>query len=316
MKRIVVSQKINPKGLEVFGADYDIVYPEGFTQEAFDTEVLTADAIVLRTNLKVKGEIIRAAKNLKVISRTGAGVDNVDLQAAKESGVIVCNLPALNNIAVAEHTVAMLMTMAKSMPLLDSAVRNGTWAKTRNLNKPLELRGKTLGVVGLGAIGAEVARICSMGLGMKILAYDPYAAPDKFKGYIETSDLMRVARESDFVTLHVPGMPATKGMINADFFAAMKPEAILVNCARGMLIDEPALIKTLKAGKIAGAAMDAFIDEPLPEGHPLLTMDNVLLTPHAGALTKETVIRAAVEACSQVKDVLEGRTPPYALKIK
>ena len=316
MKKIVASQKINPKGLEVFGSEYEIVYPEGFTQEAFDKEVLTADAVVLRTNVRLKGEIIKEAKNLKVISRTGAGVDNVDLQAAKACGVTVCNLPALNNIAVAEHTVAMLMTMAKSMPLLDNAVRSGTWAKTRNLNKPLELRGKTLGVVGLGAIGAEVARICAMGLGMKILAYDPYAAPDKFKGYTETDDLMRVARESDFITLHVPGMPSTKGMINAEFLAAMKPEAILVNCARGMLIDEPALIEALKAGKIAGAAMDAFIDEPLPEGHPLLSMDNVLLTPHAGALTKETVIRAAVEACQQAKDVLEGRKPPYALNIK
>lgn len=316
MKRIVVSQKINPKGLAVFGEGYEIVCPEGFTQEAFDREVLTADAVILRTNLKVKGDVIRAAENLKVVSRTGAGVDNVDLAAAKERGVVVCNLPALNNIAVAEHTVALLMAAAKSLPLLDGAVRAGAWAKTRNLNKPLELRGKTLGVVGLGAIGAEVARICSMGLGMKILAFDPYAAPERFAGYTETRDLMRVAGESDFVTLHVPGMPATEGMIGADFLAAMKPEAILVNCARGMLVDESALVEALKTGKIAGAAMDAFIDEPLPEGHPFLSMENVLLTPHAGALTKETVVRAAVEACQQAKDVLEGREPPYALKIR
>jgi D-3-phosphoglycerate dehydrogenase len=309
MKKILISQKIDPAGLALFGDGYEVVAPEGFTQEGFDALALDADAIVLRTNVRVSSQVMAGARNLKIISRTGAGVDNIDLEAAKKKGVTVCNLPALNTVSVAEHT--LLLAAAKRLPLLDGGVRNGNWAATRNLNAPVELRDKTLGVVGLGAIGSEVATICHRGLGMRILAYDPYAAPQSFEGYEQTHDLLQIAEEGDFVTLHVPGMPSTKGMIDRRFTSAMKPGAILINCARGSVVDEAALIDALQADTIAGAALDAFQTEPLPADHPFMTMGNVILTPHAAALTQETAIRAAVEACSQVKDFLEGRTPPH-----
>jgi D-3-phosphoglycerate dehydrogenase / 2-oxoglutarate reductase len=311
MKKILISQKIDPAGLALFGEEYEVVAPEGFTQESFDALALDADAIVLRTNVRVSSQVIAGARNLKIISRTGAGVDNIDLEAARKKGITVCNLPALNTVSVAEHTVSLLLTAAKRLPLLDRGVRNGTWAATRNLNAPVELRDKTLGVVGLGAIGSAVARICQFGLGMRILAYDPYAAPHSFAGYEATEDLMQVAQEGDAVTLHVPGMSSTNGMIDRGFISAMKPGAILVNCARGSVVDEAALIEALQAGRIGGAALDAFQTEPLPADHPFMSMENVVLTPHAAALTQETAVRAAVEACGQVRDFLEGRTPPY-----
>jgi D-3-phosphoglycerate dehydrogenase / 2-oxoglutarate reductase len=310
-KKILISQKIDPAGLALFGDGYEVIAPEGFTQESFDALVMDADAIVLRTNVRVSSQVIAGARNLKIISRTGAGVDNVDLEAAKKKGVAVCNLPALNTVSVAEHTVSLLFAAAKRLPLLDRGVRNGEWTATRNLNAPVELRDKTLGVVGLGAIGSEVAKICHLGLGMRILAYDPYAAPHRFDGYEATDNLMQIAEECDAVTLHVPGMPSTNGMIGRRFISAMKPGAILINCARGSVVDEAALIEALQAGTIAGAALDAFQAEPLPAGHPFMSMGNVILTPHAAALTQETATRAAVEACSQVKDFLEGRTPPH-----
>ena len=150
---------------------------------------------------------------------------------------------------------------------------------------------------------------------MQILAYDPYAAPDRFEGYQIADNLMQVADQSDFITLHVPGIPSTEGMINRGFIAAMKPEAVLVNCARGSVIDEDALVEALQTKKIAGAAMDAFQNEPLPADHPFVSMENVILSPHAAALTSETAARAAMEACSQAKDLLEGRMPPYVYNI-
>ena len=315
MKKILISQKIDPAGLALFGDGYEVVAPEGFTQESFDALAQDADAIVLRTNVRVSSQVIAGARNLKIISRTGAGVDNIDLDAAKKKGVTVCNLPALNTVSVAEHTVSLLLAAAKRLPLLDRGVRNGEWAATRNLNAPVELRGKTLGVVGLGAIGSEVAKICLLGFGMRILAYDPYAAPHAFAGYEATDELMRIAEESDAVTLHVPGMPSTNGMISREFISAMKPGAFLINCARGSVVDEAALIEALQAGTIAGAALDAFQTEPLPAGHPFMSMENAILTPHAAALTRETAIRAAMEACSQVKDLLEGRTPPHVYSL-
>ena len=311
MKKILISQKIDPAGLALFGDGYEVVAPERFTQHSFDALALDADAIVLRTNVRVSSQVIAGARNLKIISRTGAGVDNIDLEAAKEKGVTVCNLPALNTVSVAEHAVSLLLAAAKRLPLLDHGLRNGTWTATRNLNAPIELRGRTLGVVGLGAIGCEVAKICHLGLGMRILAYDPYAASARFDGYEATDDLMQVAEEGDAVTLHVPGMPSTNGMIDRRFISVMKPGAILINCARGSVVDEAALVEALRADRIAGAALDAFQTEPLPADHPFMSMENVILTPHAAALTQETATRAAVEACSQVKDFLEGRTPPH-----
>lgn len=305
MKNILISQKIRQEGLDVFGEGYRILTPEGFTQEAFDALVPEADAIILRTNLRVTGAVIRSAPRLKVISRTGAGTDNIDLEAAAECGVAVRNLPALNNVAVAEHAVALMMAAAKSLPELEQGIRAGNWSAVRNQNRPVELRGKTLGVVGLGAIGSEMARISHLGLGMHILAYDMYAPAARFEGYARAESLLEVARRSDFITLHVPGSPATKGMIDEAFFSAVKPGAILINCARGSVVDETALLHALQSKRLAGAGLDVFDREPLPADHPLLSMPNVICTPHAGALTRETVVRAAVEACRQAKAVLE-----------
>ncbi|MDR2587834.1 MAG: hydroxyacid dehydrogenase [Spirochaetales bacterium] len=316
MTRLVLSQNIHPEGRKLIDGKFDIVIPENSSQEELTAAAQDAEAIILRTTSSVTREVIAAAPRLKIISRTGAGVDNVDIEAANERGILVCNLPAVNNLSVAEHTIALILSLAKDLPAMDRAVRGGAW-KERNAGRAVELEGKTLGIVGMGNIGSLVARKCAMGLGMKILAYDPYVA-GKFQGegYEFASGLERLFAEADFVTLHCPNIPETKGMVTRALLSSMKTSAWLINCARGGVVDEEALHDALSRKKIAGAALDVFSCEPPPPDSPLLKLDNVIVSPHSAALTREATMRMSSEAAQAVVDYFAGSRPRYIYNAK
>ncbi|MDR1932809.1 MAG: hydroxyacid dehydrogenase [Spirochaetales bacterium] len=316
MTKLLLSQDIHPEGRKMLEGSFDIIIPADTSQEALLRAAAGAEGIILRTTSGVTREVIAAAPKLKIISRTGAGVDNVDVAAATERGILVCNLPAVNNLSVAEHTIAMILSLAKDLPAMDRAVRSGAW-KQRNAGRAVELEGKSLGVVGMGNIGSLVARKCALGLGMKILAYDPYAA-DKFKGedYVFVPALEKLFAEADFVTLHCPNIPETKGMVTGKLLSSMKAGAWIVNCARGGVVDEGALYDVLKEKRIAGAALDVFSAEPPPPDSPLLSLENLIVSPHAAALTKEATIRMSTQAAAAVLDFFSGRRPRYVYNAK
>ncbi len=316
MTKILLSQEIHPEGRKILEGKFDILLPPDTSQAALEAAVRDAEGIILRTTSAVTREVIAAAPKLKIISRTGAGVDNVDVAAATERGILVCNLPAVNNLSVAEHAVAMMMSLAKDLPAMDRAVRGGAW-KQRNAGRAVELEGKTLGVVGMGNIGSLVAKKCRHGLGMRILAYDPYAA-DKFPGedYEFTPSLERLFAEADVVTLHCPNIPETRGMVNRELLFSMKKDAYFVNCARGEVVDEAALVDLLKEKRIAGAGIDVFAAEPPGTDNGLPGLDNVILSPHSAALTREATVRMSTEAARAVLDFFAGRRPRYIYNAK
>jgi D-3-phosphoglycerate dehydrogenase len=316
MTRVLLSQEIHPEGRKLLDGRFDVFLPADTSQEALISAAAGAEAIILRTTSSVTAEVIAAAPELKIISRTGAGVDNVDLAAATKRGIPVCNLPRANNLSVAEHTIAMIFSLAKDLPAMDRAVRAREW-KARNAGRAVELEGKTLGIVGMGNIGSLVARKCRLGLGMKILAYDPYAAA-KFtaEDYEFVPGLNELFRRADFVSLHCPNIPETKGMVTRELLLSMKSDAWIINCARGGIVDEEALAYVAANKKIAGAALDVFSVEPPPAESPLLGLANVIVSPHSAALTREATIRMSTEAAAAVVDFFCGRRPRYIYNAK
>jgi D-3-phosphoglycerate dehydrogenase len=255
------------------------------------------DGVVLGLDSCDESALVNADR-LKVISRYGAGYDQVDLEAAARRGIAVTNTPGANQIAVAELTIGLMFALARQLPLIASAARQNTWKRLIGL----ELTGKTLGLIGFGAIGREVARR-ALGLGMQVIAHDPFFKGD-FPG-VELSPLEEVIRRAHIISLHAALTPENHHLINADRLAQMQPGALLLNTARGGLVDEAALYAALASGKLRGAAMDAFEQEP-PENSPLLTLDNFIATPHIGATTHESVERMALMAARNLLAVLRG----------
>jgi len=304
-------EKIIDEGLQLLKGKAEVVILNDITEQAIINEVHDAFAIILRSRAKITRKIIEAAPRLKVISRTGAGYDNIDVEAATQHGVMVCNLPGINSLPVAEHTIALMLALMKQLPKMDSYVRNKQWYKRNELIAE-EVAGKTVGIVGFGKIGREVLVRCKA-LGMNILAYDPYIDKQQFNGdSIRFCDsLDEIFSKADVVTLHVPNIPETRGMVTKQLIYLMKPTAYIINTSRGEVIDQDALVEALKERRIAGAALDVFHKEPLESDDPLLELDNVILTPHVAALTKESGVKMAVEAVKQVIDCLEGRIPKY-----
>jgi D-3-phosphoglycerate dehydrogenase / 2-oxoglutarate reductase len=270
------------------------------------------DAIVIRSATKLTSDLIERASNLKVIGRAGVGVDNVDVEAATRRGIVVANAPESTVISAAEHTIGLLVALARNIPQAHAALKDGRWE--RKTYGGVELADKTLGVLGFGRIGQQVARRAA-GLGMRIVAYDPFVAPDRFRELgadrVETTD--DVFRAADFLTLHLPLTNETRGSINADAFAQMRDGVRLVNAARGELIDEGALLDALRAGKVGGAALDVFSAEPY--SGPLLELDQVIVTPHLAASTDEAQDRAGVIVAEQVAAALEGGLVTNAVNI-
>ena len=272
-----------------------------------------AKGIILRTGIKITNELISKAEDLWTISRTGAGVDNVDVTACSKEGVIVTSSIGANSTSVAEHTISLILALFKQLFLMDKEVRRGNFG-IRYKNLPKDLRGKILGVVGFGKIGSLVAKSCYDIFDMKIIAFDPILPEEIKKRYIEWVkflSLEELLKEADVVSIHIPLNKDTKGFIDLEKISLMKPDAFIVNTSRGGVIKEKDLIKALQDRIIAGAGLDVFEKEPIDKNNPLLAMDNVILTPHSAALTKECVVRMATEAAKRVIDLFNGYIPEH-----
>jgi D-3-phosphoglycerate dehydrogenase len=261
------------------------------------------DALIVRGRTKVNAAVFEAATRLKVVGRAGVGVDNIDLEAAKAHNVSVVNAPKSTTLAVAELTVALMLALARSVPMADSAMKGGQWIKKQL--EGVELNGKTLGIIGVGNIGSTVVR-CGAALGMKVIGYDPLVSDDEISHRgAEPVSLADLYARSDFITLHIPLNQHTKGIINRDTLKQMKPGVRIICAARGGVIDEDALLEALQSGQVAGAALDVFAKEP-PGSAPLILHPNVVATPHIGAQTEEAQTRAAFDIAREVLAALRG----------
>ena len=270
-----------------------------------------AQAVVLRTGIRMTRELLSYPNELMMNSRTGAGVDNVDIQAATEKGIIVTSSIGVNTTSVVEHALALILALYKQLFLMDSEVRKGNFA-IRYKNCPTDLRDKTLGIVGFGRIGSSIAQACHSVFAMKVLAYDVLltdAQKEKYQGWVTFTDLPDLCRRSDCISIHTPLNKDTEKMFDRQFFSSMKKTAFIINTSRGGVINEQDLIEALKGGVIAGAGLDVFENEPLQPGNGLLSLKNVILTPHTAALTEECVTRMAVAGAQRVVDLFNGFFP-------
>jgi len=301
--KIVVAEKISSAALALLRAEseWTVVSPEQISDHLAQ-QVADADALIVRSAIQVDAALIEHADKLRVIGRAGIGVDNIDLDAATRKGIAVMNTPGANAVAVAEHTFALALALARHLCRADSLMHAGTWDK-KSL-QGTELRGKVLGIVGLGRIGMEVARR-AQAFGMKVVAHDPFVSPQIAQdAEIEMARLDRVFEQADYLTLHLALTPQSAGMINAESIAKMKKGVRIINCARGELIDEAALAAALQSGQVAGAALDVFIEEP-PKNSPLLSAPNLIATPHIAGSTNEAQDAVGVQIAMQVREYLK-----------
>jgi D-3-phosphoglycerate dehydrogenase len=304
--KVLVADKISPKGVAWLRQQPGLEVIEAYGSAPAKLLELVKDvhAIAVRSETKITAEVLAAAANLKVVGRAGVGVDNVDVEAATERGVIVMNTPSGNTVATAELTFTHILCGARPVPQAAASMRAGQW--DRKSFSGLELFRKTLGIVGLGRIGGEVAKR-AQAFGMRVLAYDPYLAPSRAKAMqVEAATLDEVLAQSDYITVHMPLTDDTHYMINGAAFAKMKPGVRIFNCARGGIIEETALLAALKAGRVGAAGLDVYEDEPLAADSELRRLPNVTLTPHLGASTAEAQDAVGVEIAEQIADVLNG----------
>jgi D-3-phosphoglycerate dehydrogenase len=309
--RILVVEPIASEGIERLRAVHEVDERPGISRDELCAILPGYDALVVRSQVQVDAAVIAAAGNrLQVVGRAGVGVDNVDLEAATAAGITVVNAPTGNTIAAAEHTLALLYGVARKIAAADASVRRGEWKRAQFTG--LELRGRTLGIVGLGKIGQAIA-VRAVAMEMVVLASDPYVSEEQAAHFgVELVPFDRLVEQSDVITVHVPLTRTTRGLIGRDQIARMKRGAILLNVARGGILDEGAVAEALAEGQLAGAGVDVFDAEP-PVGSPLLDAPNTLLTPHLGASTAEAQVLVAEEVADQVLDVLAGRSARYAV---
>ena len=296
--KIIVADKISERGIELLReTGWEIVLP---TAAALPSEIANADGLIVRSATKVTSALLDRAEKLRVVGRAGVGVDNVDMDAATHRGVLVMNTPGGNAVSVAEHTFALLLALARGVAQANAAIQAGRWEKS---SSGVELRGKTLGLVGLGRVGSEVARR-ARALEMKVLAYDPYVTPAAARELeVELIPFEDLLRRSDVVSLHTALSAATEKIINAAALAQMKKGARLINCARGELIDEVALAEALRSGHLSGAAVDTFAQEP-PKNSPLIGLPNLIATPHIAGSTAEAQEEVGTLIAQQVREYL------------
>ena len=309
--RILVAEKLAPEGVALLEEEHEVDVRVGMSREEYLAALPDYEALLVRSGVKADAEAITAGKRLVVIGRAGVGVDNIDLPAATEAGITVVNAPTGNTTAAAEHTVALLFALMRRIPAADASMHSGAWNRSAFMGR--ELVGKTLGVIGLGKIGMAVADR-ARALDMSVVGYDPYVTEEAAKLHgIERMSVEDILKVADAVTVHVPKTKDTADLISTDELALMRPDAVIINVARGGVVDEAALAVALAAGTIAGAAVDVYSSEPPTEDNPLLTAPNIILTPHLGASTAEAQTRVAVEAAEQVRDVLAGRSARHAI---
>jgi D-3-phosphoglycerate dehydrogenase len=308
--RILVAEPLAEAGLTLLRTQAEVDYQPKLTRADLLARLPGAHALIVRSGVKVDREALAAGAQLVVVGRAGTGLDNIDLIAAREAGVTVVNAPDANTVAAAEHALGLMLALARHIPAADASLRTGEWRRADFIGT--ELAGKTLGIVGLGRIGLAVAARAAA-FQMTLVGADPFvSAGEAAEHRVRLVELPDLLTRSDFVTLHVPLTNATRGTLGSAQLATMKPTAVLVNTARGGLVDEAALADALSAGRLAGAGVDVFADEPLPDDSPLRTAPNTVLTPHLGASTREAQARAGVQTAQAVLDVLAGRAQDYA----
>ncbi|NLN06833.1 MAG: phosphoglycerate dehydrogenase [Firmicutes bacterium] len=312
MMKVLVSDQISELGINKLREKAVVDVKTDLTPQELIEVIPEYDALVVRSSTKVTREVLEAGKNLKVVGRAGVGIDNIDVDAATELGIIVLNAPEGNTISAAEHAIAMMTSLARNIPAANSSVKAGEWKRGKFMG--VELYHKTLGVIGMGRIGSEVIKRAKA-MGMHILAYDPYISDERAtKLGVTVVPLEEIYRKSDFITIHTPMTKATRHMIGAEEIAMMKDGVRIINCARGGLIDEKALYEALKSGKVAGAALDVFEEEPAVN-NPLVQLPNVIVTPHLGASTQEAQVNVAVQVADQVLKALQNEPLVSAVNV-
>ncbi len=299
--KILVSDSLSKQGVELLEkAGFTVVVKSKMPKEELFKEIQDADGLIVRSGTKVTAELIAAAQKLKVVGRAGSGLDNVDTPAATRRGVVVMNTPGGNTVTTAEHTMAMIFSACRKIPQATASVRQGKWEKDKFMG--IELYNKTLGIVGIGQIGGYLSKL-AQGASMNVIAYDPYLAPERAeKMGVSLVDLPELFRRADIVSVHTPLTAETKSLINAKVIETMKPGVVIVNCARGGIINEADLCEALKTKRVAAAAFDVFEEEPVKPDNPLLALDNFICTPHIGAQTTEAQENVAVGIAEQIVD--------------
>jgi D-3-phosphoglycerate dehydrogenase len=315
MPRVLISDKLEAPGLDLLRqASFELDERHGLAGAALQEALQAADGVIIRSGTRITAELLENPGKLRAIVRAGVGVDNIDVAAATRRGIVVMNTPGGNTVSTAEHTIAMLMALARHIPAADASVRAAKWERTKFVGR--QLAGTTLGVVGLGRIGREVARRAA-GLDMKVIGFDPVLAPERAAqlGVEAVAGLDQLLPQVDFVTVHTPLTEETRNLIGAREIAAMKRGSCVLNCARGGIINEDALAEALRSGQLAGAALDVFVQEPPPADHPLLKLPNVIFTPHLGASTVEAQVSVAREAAQLLIDFLSRGVVQFAVNM-
>jgi D-3-phosphoglycerate dehydrogenase len=311
MPKVLVSDPIAQDGIDALAGHAQVDVRLGLPKEELIAAIGEYDALVVRSGTKVTADIIEAGKRLQVIGRAGVGVDNIDLQAATRCGVIVVNAPLGNTISAAEHAIGLMLALARHIPAANLSLREGRWERKRFMG--VEVRGKTLGVIGLGQVGSEVARR-ARGLEMHLLGHDPFVSEERAQVMgVELVSLTDLLKRSDFISLHTTLTPDTRNLIGEPQLKLVKPSVRIINTARGPLIDAGALCRAVDEGRVAGAAIDVFEKEPPPPDSILLKNDKILVTPHLGASTAEAQERVAVDVAEQIIAVLKGQPARYAV---
>ncbi len=308
--KVLVADPIADEGINILRSQAQVDIKPGLKPEEIISIIGDYEALVVRSQTQVSAEIIAAGEKLQVIARAGVGVDNIDLEEATRRGIVVVNAPTGNTISAAEHTIALLLALARHIPQANAVLKSGVWRRSDFMG--IEVRNKTLGIIGLGNVGSEVARR-ARGLEMKLIAYDPFISVDYAHNLqVELVSLEQILKEADFITLHVPLTASTKALIGAKELASVKPAVRIINAARGGLIDEEALVKAIEEKRVAGAAIDVFSTEPITESI-LFENDNIITTPHLGASTTEAQAMAATDIAEQIIDVFNGQPARYAV---
>ncbi|HSB30554.1 MAG TPA: phosphoglycerate dehydrogenase [Candidatus Sulfobium mesophilum] len=312
--KVLVTDQIDEIAVKILRGCCEVDYKPVLPAEDLRAIIKDYDALMIRSSSKVTRELISDAERLKVIGRAGVGVDNVDLDAATDKGIVVINSPEGNTVAASEHTIGMMLSTIRHIPSADASVKDGRWERSRLMGQ--QVFNKTIGIIGLGKVGGRVASVAKA-MGMRVLVYDPFVGRDLAEelGATYVTSLDDIWKSADFITLHVPKNKVTLNLINKDTIARMKKGVIIINCARGGIINEADLAEAIQNGQVEMAAVDVFDKEP-PEGSPLLKLgDKVVLTPHLGASTKEAQINVAVDVAEQIRDISQGLPARSAVNI-
>ena len=308
--KVLIADPVADEGVELLRSVAEVDIRTGLKPEELVNVIGDYEGLVVRSQTQVTAEVIAAGTKLQVIGRAGTGIDNVDVDEATRRGIVVVNAPTGNTVSAAEHTIALMLSLARHIPQANAALKSGVWERSKFMGT--ELRGKTLGIIGLGNVGSEVARR-ARGFEMRVIGQDPFVSEEMAASIqVELVNMERLLKESDFITLHLPLTPQTKGLIGPKELVMVKPTVRIINCARGGLIDEQLLVKAIQEKKIAGAAVDVFPKEPATES-VLFGSDEVIVTPHLGASTAEAQTLAARDVAGQIIAVFKGQTPRYAV---